>query len=183
MRITYDGMDGTGRTLTDARRDAAHKIEQALSGTYDPVLLPLPDGDIMLGFRTPTEGWSYWFWRDGRLSGGCLCALTTREELERRMRRHAAQSTEDSRYLEHPTCTEQDKRDFDEYRRLAATATRPRRPWASPTARPTPTPRPRPASPGAAHTRTRQDSPTRPGIPRCSAAPPPRFHSRPHGHR
>ena len=116
MRITYDGMDGTGRTLTDARRDAAHKIAQALSGTYDPVLLPLPDGDIMLGFRTPTEGWSYWFWRDGRLSGGCLCALTTREDLERRMRRHAAQSTEDSRYLEHPTCTAEDKRDFDEYR-------------------------------------------------------------------
>jgi hypothetical protein len=116
MRITYHGMHGAGRTLTEARRDAAQKIEQALSGTYDPVLLPLPDGDIMLGFRTPAEGWSYWFWRDGRLSGGCLCALTTREELERRMRRHAAQSTEDSRYLEHPTCTEQDKRDFDEYR-------------------------------------------------------------------
>ncbi len=116
MQITHHGMRGTGRTLTEARRDAAQKIEQALSGTYDPVLLPLPDGDIMVGFRTPTEGWSYWFWRDGRLSGGCLCALPTREELERRMRRHAAQSTEDSRYLEHPTCTAEDKRDFDEYR-------------------------------------------------------------------
>ncbi len=115
MRITLHGMDGTGRTLTEARRDAGAKIEQALSGSYDPILLPLPNGTIMVGFRTPTEGWAYWFWREGRLAGGCLCGITTREELERVMRRHAAQSTEDARYLEHPSCTPRDHQDFQDH--------------------------------------------------------------------
>jgi hypothetical protein len=115
MRITYHGMNGTGRNITEARRDAGLKIEQALSGSYDPVLLPLPDGTILVGFRTPTDGWSYWFWRDGRLAGGCLCGSTTRDELERRMRRHAAQSTEDPRYLDHPSCTPRDHQDLQDH--------------------------------------------------------------------
>ncbi len=115
MRITYHGMDGTGRTLTEARRDAGTKIEQALAGPYDPILLPLPDGTIMVGFRTPAEGWSYWFWRDGRLAGGCLCGSTTRDELERVMRRHAAQSTENPAYLDHPSCHPRDHQDFQDH--------------------------------------------------------------------
>lgn len=51
VSITYFGMDGTGRNVTEAKRDAGRKIEEALSGSYRPVVLE-------------SRGWAMLVWRD-----------------------------------------------------------------------------------------------------------------------
>lgn len=57
VRITYFGMEGEGRTLTDAKRDAGAKIERALSGPegWNPQIVSWR-GFAVLVYRTP-EGW------------------------------------------------------------------------------------------------------------------------------
>lgn len=55
INITYFGMDGTGRTVTEAKKDAGAKIERALTGSYEPTLLS-SRGFIVLVYRDP-DGW------------------------------------------------------------------------------------------------------------------------------
>lgn len=55
VNITYFGMDGTGRTLTEAKKDAGRKIEEAMSGSYQPRVLA-SRGIAMLLWRDP-QGW------------------------------------------------------------------------------------------------------------------------------
>jgi hypothetical protein len=51
VNITYFGMEGTGRTMTEAKKDAGRKVEEALAGSYEPMLLE-------------SRGWAIIIWRD-----------------------------------------------------------------------------------------------------------------------
>ena len=55
VRIDYYGVEGEGRTVTDAKRDAGRKIEAALAGSYTPEIL-VWRGYAILIYREPT-GW------------------------------------------------------------------------------------------------------------------------------
>lgn len=97
VRITYYGMEGEGRNLTEAKKDAGRKIERALSGYYDPILISA-HGKSALVYRDQT-GWGYSLLHPERaeehesrsttLYGSCG---ETQEEAERRARSHLAQN-------------------------------------------------------------------------------------------
>src|SRR5262245_2680944 len=55
VRIDYFRMEGDGRNVTEARRDAGRKIQQALTGDYHPELLEWR-GFAVLVWREPS-GW------------------------------------------------------------------------------------------------------------------------------
>jgi hypothetical protein len=57
INLTYYGMEGTGRTLTEAKKDAGAKIERALSGDYSPRIIRRK-GYAALVYREPS-GWHY----------------------------------------------------------------------------------------------------------------------------
>ena len=117
VRIEYYGMDGQGKNVTEAKRDASIKIEKALGGDYSPVIIRA-NGEGVLIFRTPRDGWGYALLHpdtQGRVysNGG---TYPTQQEAERRARAHLAQNV-----FEHdgPDGTEviKDKRDLDEHKR------------------------------------------------------------------
>ena len=58
VHITYYGMDGEGRTITEAKKDAGAKIEKALHGYYTPRILRHA-GYMALVAREPFSGWGY----------------------------------------------------------------------------------------------------------------------------
>ncbi len=90
ISLTYRGMDGSGATVKEARRDAARKIEAALGGSYEPQVLAVGDCTAIL-FRRPS-GWTYGLVHAGMET---ICAgfggNETREEVERRARKHVAE--------------------------------------------------------------------------------------------
>lgn len=55
VTVTYCGMEGTGRNVTQAKQDAARKIEAVLSGYWSPVLIR-GRKYLMLVYREP-NGW------------------------------------------------------------------------------------------------------------------------------
>lgn len=55
VRISYYGVDGEGRNVTEAKKDAGRKIEAALAGHYTPELL-CHRGFAILVYREPS-GW------------------------------------------------------------------------------------------------------------------------------
>ena len=57
VTIQYYGMDGTGRTVTEAKRDAGTKIERALTGHYTPAFIRAGD---LLGFIWREPGGYYY---------------------------------------------------------------------------------------------------------------------------
>ena len=59
INLTYFGMHGAGRTVTEAKQDAGRKIEKALTGSYAPELLGRPHHTYRaILWREPTC-WSY----------------------------------------------------------------------------------------------------------------------------
>jgi hypothetical protein len=56
VRVTHYGMDGSGRNVTEAKRDAGRKIEAALSGHYTPEVAARK-GWAALVFREPGRIW------------------------------------------------------------------------------------------------------------------------------
>lgn len=58
VTVTYYGMEGTGRTVSEAKKDAGAKIEKALKGYYTPLILR-HDGEMALVARDPFQGWGY----------------------------------------------------------------------------------------------------------------------------
>jgi hypothetical protein len=58
INLTYCGMPASGRTVKEAKQEAARKIESALSGSYSPRFLRHAD---MLAFvwREPMSGFVY----------------------------------------------------------------------------------------------------------------------------
>ena len=57
VNITYFGMEGQGNTMTDAKKDAGRKIEEAMTGSYQPVMLQ-SRGIAVILWRDP-QGWRY----------------------------------------------------------------------------------------------------------------------------
>lgn len=55
ITLDYYGMEGTGRTLTEAKKEAGAKIKAALTGRYSPEVLTL-NGQAYLIWREP-NGW------------------------------------------------------------------------------------------------------------------------------
>ena len=100
VTIDYLGMWGTGRTKTEAKQDAARRIEEALGGSYTPVILTA-GGETILMYRDPLSGWSYHFVRDGELTGGCF-SMDDRFETERQARRHLGGLATDWRTCQGP---------------------------------------------------------------------------------
>jgi hypothetical protein len=59
VRVTYYGVDGEGRNVTEAKRDAGTKIEAAMTGSYSPTVLQSRGTAIVL-WRDPW-GWQSCF--------------------------------------------------------------------------------------------------------------------------
>lgn len=57
VRVDYYGMEGQGKNVTEAKRDAGGKIAKALDGDYKPVILQSRGWAIML-YREPRYGWT-----------------------------------------------------------------------------------------------------------------------------
>ena len=57
VTIEYFGMDGQGRTVTEAKRNAGEKIERALKGSYQPRVIHRKNCAALL-YREPS-GWHY----------------------------------------------------------------------------------------------------------------------------
>lgn len=55
VTVTYYGVEGTGRTVTEAKKDAGRKIEESLTGTYKPQLIE-SRGTAIVIWRDP-HGW------------------------------------------------------------------------------------------------------------------------------
>lgn len=55
VRIDYFGIEGSGKNVTEAKKDAGRKIEKALEGSYTPRLLT-HRGHAILVYREP-HGW------------------------------------------------------------------------------------------------------------------------------
>lgn len=85
VRIEYYGVEGSGKNVTEAKRDAGSKIENALSGSYTPIILQAGDETIIV-FRSP-DGWQYGFLRNGEL-GSIQGQDKDKKEVERSARRH-----------------------------------------------------------------------------------------------
>lgn len=57
VTVTYYGVEGTGRNVTEAKRDAGRKIEASLTGSYDPTILACRGIGILV-YRQP-NGWDF----------------------------------------------------------------------------------------------------------------------------
>lgn len=57
VTVNYCGMEGSGRSVTEAKKDAARKLEQAVSGSYEPILLSCRRYAVLV-YRKPL-GWDY----------------------------------------------------------------------------------------------------------------------------
>ena len=102
-RITYFGMEGEGRNLTEAKRDAGRKVEQALEGSYTPELIgDISKGYAMLLVRQPKLGWESILLYPGKEGAlyGSSGSDTTKEECERRARAHLAGLLNDVSYID-----------------------------------------------------------------------------------
>jgi hypothetical protein len=94
VRVTYYGMEGEGRTLTEAKADAGRKAERAISGTYTPLLISAR-GQSALVYRIPASGWWYTILRPEREQKQSLYGTNSSEDrdwTERRARMHLAQN-------------------------------------------------------------------------------------------
>jgi len=109
VRITYYGMEGEGKTLTEAKRDAGRKVEMALEGSYTPKLLGQLDSFHVIIWREP-NGWSYKLLNGDPVDAtktytypeglyGCQ-GDSSYEDTLRSARRHLAQVAVDVSYLE-----------------------------------------------------------------------------------
>lgn len=96
VRITYYGMEGVGKNVTEAKRDAGSRIEEALKGDHEPVII----GDLAryaaLLFRTPQHGWTYAVLApDTKRLCAHLGIGNSRENVERHARNHLANLLDD----------------------------------------------------------------------------------------
>ena len=91
VRIEYYGMEGEGRTLTEAKRDAGAKIERAMTGSYTPKFIQAHSKAVLI-HREP-DGW-YYSPINNLDATERLCTVgtyDTQKEAERGARQHLAQ--------------------------------------------------------------------------------------------
>ena len=83
VNVTYFGMEGSGRNLTEAKREAGRKIEAVLDGNYYPTILSWRDYSILV-YREP-GGWHAAIIREPQGMrtevNGCRCGATKDEAL------------------------------------------------------------------------------------------------------
>ena len=94
VRVTYYGMEGEGKNLTEAKKDAGRKAERAITGSYTPLLISA-DGHSALVYRIPASGWWYVILHPEREQKQSLYGISTgedRDDTERRARMHLAQN-------------------------------------------------------------------------------------------
>ena len=106
INITYFGMHGEGRTVTEAKQDAGRKIEKTLTGSYAPELLGRPDHAYRaIMWREPT-GWGYHLLdadtKPGALYGCYVLGDETHEKARRDALRHLADLNDDVTLLSTP---------------------------------------------------------------------------------
>ena len=95
VRIEYYGMDGTGKTVTEAKKNAGAKITAALAGSYTPTILA-HRGYAILVWREP-DGWRTRLIADpadgirGDGGGTGFCPGDTETDAIRGAQRHLAQ--------------------------------------------------------------------------------------------
>lgn len=58
IKVEHYGVEGIGRTVGEAKRDAGRKIERMLSGDYSPQMRRRKNVVAFI-FRHPMYGWSY----------------------------------------------------------------------------------------------------------------------------
>lgn len=58
INLEYFGMPGSGATVKEAKQDAGHRIEQALEGDYNPIVIRFRDHMLVVA-RDPKLGWGY----------------------------------------------------------------------------------------------------------------------------
>lgn len=122
IRLNYCGMDGEGRTVTQAKCDAAGKIRTLLSGDWQARCIY---GRRILTFVwRDINGWCYKIIDPADANGQDEIIYGVRSgslaDIDRRARSHMAQWEHDmDRPFEVPTYLT-DKRDIGEYLRLAA---------------------------------------------------------------
>jgi len=84
-------MEGSGRNVTEAKKNAGSKIEKALHDTYQPQLICEPGCDFrLIVFRSPLYGWSYQCTNEGRNTGH-TGGFQDRNDAIRHARVHVAQ--------------------------------------------------------------------------------------------
>ena len=90
VTIEYYGVTGTGRNVTEAKRDAGEQIRKALDGDYTPSLIHWRQYTVLMA-RDPKFGWGYrishaaeqgetirermCMWLNGESEEACLLAL------------------------------------------------------------------------------------------------------------
>jgi hypothetical protein len=90
VTIEYYGVTGTGRNVTEAKRDAGEQIRKALDGDYTPSLIHWRQYTVLMA-RDPKFGWGYrishaaeqgetirermWLNTNGETQEACLLAL------------------------------------------------------------------------------------------------------------
>ncbi|NEX60101.1 hypothetical protein [Noviherbaspirillum galbum] len=75
VSITYCGMDGTGRNVTEAKKDAARKIERLITGDWTPFMFR-HHGWTGFVFRTNIQAqeWGYKLYQDDETSQAVFAA-------------------------------------------------------------------------------------------------------------
>ena len=98
--VNLYGMDGYGSTKTEAKQDAERQIEQALDGSYTPLVFRFPTGYIGIVSRTApyrqAHSWEYCYLNPDETQLPAVPCVhegyETRDAAERALRRHIAQN-------------------------------------------------------------------------------------------
>jgi hypothetical protein len=93
VRITYCGVDGEGRTLAEARKDAAARLTRLVADVEDGPAIVRVGGWAKLVIRT-RESWAeYWLAEDGRIASTTRASVfghASRDEAVRSAATHCA---------------------------------------------------------------------------------------------
>jgi hypothetical protein len=119
ITIKYYGIEGTGKNVTEAKRDAGSRIEKMLGGDYTPFLIR-HGGYVALLTREPAYGWGYRLINDdeqgfihcGSHVNNCGDPRKDFEEIRLHAYRHLAQLAGHYTGLVLPDAT---KRELDRY--------------------------------------------------------------------
>lgn len=91
ITVDYCGVSGTGKNVTEAKKDATRRIEKALSGSYSPRMLTAGPYAVLI-YRDP-DGWRSVFchdeqgFRESIIGGTCYDSL---RDAEKSVRHHLA---------------------------------------------------------------------------------------------
>ena len=94
IRLTHFGVDGSGRTVTEAKQDAGRKIQALVKELRFPSVYRFPTGIIGVVART-LDGWSYallYADQDSRTDEHAASGYGDQAATIAAMRRHAAQN-------------------------------------------------------------------------------------------